>query len=224
MCLPVSSSYTNYFWPSVYLKRVPGRSSQSTSDVIGSVICNSLCMQRDKNHLFFYSSNVHGSFIREEGRKEKFNPKRSLKIDPQSAHKSAKILCFLQGMAVKYSGTKALYSHFRLKRNFGLHAQKTSGPESNRIDSHTLRIRMTRNRLTRNFGLYNCQIFPRRRSFRFVRRKITHSTIETDPSRAFIASSGGFAKGPYLLYNFSCVPYKFCRIWSIYEISGFSGV
>ena len=117
-----------------------------------------------------------------------------------------------------------LYSHFRLvrtrlTRNFT--RTKTSGPESNRIDSHTLWIRITRNQLTRNFGLYNCQIFPRRRSFRFVRRKITHSTIETDASRAFDASSAGFAVRPYLLYNFSCISYKFCRICSIFEISGF---
>ena len=80
----------------------------------------------------------------------------------------------------------------RLTRNFGLHSRKPlAGPESNRIDSHTLRIRITRNRLTRNFGLYNCQIFPGQRSFRFVRRKITHSTIQTDTSRAFAASSTG---------------------------------
>ena len=76
----------------------------------------------------------------------------------------------------------------------------------------------------RNFGLYNCQIFPRRRSFRFVRRKITHSTIETDASRAFDASSAGLAVRPYLLYNFSCISYNFCRMSSIFEISGFSGI
>ena len=70
--------------------------------------------------------------------------------------------------------------------------------------------------------MYNCQIFPRRRSFRFVRRKITHSTIQTDASRAFVASSTGLAVRPYRSYNFSCVSYKFCRIWSIFEISGFS--
>ena len=33
----------------------------------------------------------------------------------------------------------------------------------------------------------------------------------------------GLAVRPYLLYNFSCVSYKFCHIWSIFEISGFSG-
>ena len=77
--------------------------------------------------------------------------------------------------------------------------------------------------MTCNFGLYNCQIFPKRRSFRFVRRKITHSTIETDASLAFAASSGGLGVPPYLLYNFSCPSCKFCPICSIFEISGFSG-
>ena len=122
-----------------------------------------------------------------------------------------------------------LYSHFhlvrtRLTRNFTFTRTKTSGPESNRIDSHTLWIWITRNRLTRNFGLYNCQIFPRRHSFRFflLCRKITHSMIETEASRAFVASSAGFAVRSYLLYNFLCVSNKFCRICSTSEISGVS--
>ena len=115
------------------------------------------------------------------------------------------------------------FSTYSVNTQFRFIRTKTSGPESNRIDSHTLWIRITRNRLTRNFGLYNCQIFPRRRSFRFVRRKIAHSTIETDASRAFVASTAGLAVRPYLLYNFSCILYKFCRMCSIFEISGFRG-
>ena len=110
-----------------------------------------------------------------------------------------------------------LYSHFRLERtrltrNFGLHARKPL--VQNQIALTHI--------LTRNFGLHNSEIFPKRRSFRFVRRKITHFTIQTDASRAFVASSAGLAIRPYLLYNFSCASYTFCRIWSIFEIWGFS--
>ena len=72
--------------------------------------------------------------------------------------------------------------------------------------------------------MHNSEIFPKRRSFRFVRRKITHFTIETDASRAFVATSTGLAVRPYLLYNFSCASYTFCRIWSIFEMWGFRGL
>ena len=72
--------------------------------------------------------------------------------------------------------------------------------------------------------MHNSEIFPKRPSFRFVRRKITHFTIETDASRAFVASSTGLAVQPYLLYNFSCVSYTFCRIRSIFEMWGFRGL
>ena len=44
--------------------------------------------------------------------------------------------------------------------------------------------------------------------------------INTGAIRAFVASSAGLAVRLYFLYNFWCASYKFCRVCSIFEISG----